>query len=148
MPSIVFQVDIEAERSQVAHAIASEAGIRGWWTEAAAVPDGVGKVLRLGFAMAPFPFELRIEEASEERVRWASVGAFPPHWTGTEMQWDVADNPDGTGTRVQFRHSGWPSDDGMFGATAYTWGQLMASLKAYAETGSTAMRLPSAPIEA
>ena len=147
MPDIVFQVDIEAERAAVTRAIASEEGIRGWWTEAAEVPSGVGEVMRLGFAMAPMPFELRTDEASEERVRWASVGAFPPHWADTEIRWELADNPDGPGTRVLFRHAGWPSDDGMFGMTAYTWGQLMASLKAYAETGSTAGRLPSAPLE-
>ena len=148
MPDIVFQVDIEAERSHVARAIASEQGIRGWWTEAATVPEGVGEAMRLGFAMAPLPFELRTDEASAERVRWASVGAFPPHWAGTEMRWELVDNPDGPGTRVHFRHTGWPSDEGMFGATAFTWRQLMASLKAYAETGNTALRLPSAPLEA
>ena len=147
MPSIVFQVDIAARRDKVARAIASEEGVRSWWTEAAEVPAGTGGVMRLGFAMAPAPFELRVDEASDEVVRWASVGAFPPHWAGTEVSWELAESAEPAGTQVMFRHTGWPSDEGMFGATAYTWGQLMASLKAYVETGSTAMRLPSAPLE-
>jgi uncharacterized protein YndB with AHSA1/START domain len=146
MPDIVFELTIDAEPARVSDAIASEAGIRGWWTDSAEVPDGTGGVIRLGFAMAPAPFELRVDEVGEQAVRWASVGNFPPHWAGTELRWALAPAPEGGGTTVSFRHAGWPSDEGMFGMTAFTWGQLMLSLKAYVETGSTDLRLPSAPI--
>ena len=129
-------MDIEAPQARVADAIASQSGIRGWWTEAAEVPDGEGGV------MAPVPFELRIEERSEDAVRWASIGPFPPHWAGTEIRWQLA--PAEGGTTVIFRHAGWPSDDGMFGPTAFTWGQLMLSLKGYVEAGSSDLRLPAA----
>ena len=47
------------------------------------------------------------------------------------------------GTTVAFRHAGFPSDEGMFGEVAFTWGGLMRSLKAYVEEGSTAGRLPA-----
>lgn len=146
MPNIVFQFEIEAEPAHVAEAIASEDGIRGWWTDSAEVPEGTGGVIRLGFAMAPLAFELRVDERSDEAVRWASVGAFPPHWADTELRWQLAAS-EGGGTSVEFRHTSWPSDDGMFGATAFTWGRLMLSLKSYVETGSTDLRLPSAPLE-
>ncbi len=64
MPDIVFELTIDAEPARVSDVIASEAGIRGWWTESAEVPDGAGGVIRLGFAMAPAPFELRVDEVS------------------------------------------------------------------------------------
>ena len=141
MTDIVFRFDIEAPSARVASAIAGQDGIRGWWTEAAEVPDGESGVMRLAFAMAPAPFELRIDERSEEAVRWASIGAFPPHWAGTEIRWALAPSEQG-GTTVAFRHAGFPSDEGMFGEVAFTWGGLMRSLKAYVEEGSTAGRLP------
>jgi len=56
VPNIVFQFEIEAEPTRVAEAIASEDGIRGWWTDSAEVPEGTGGVIRLGFAMAPLAF--------------------------------------------------------------------------------------------
>ena len=139
-------MDIDASPARVAEAIASETGISSWWTESVEVPADSGGVMRLGFAMAPLPFELRVDEASEQAVRWASVGDFPPHWAGTELHWALAPAAEGGGTTVSFRHTGWPSDDGMFGRTAFTWGQLMLSLTAYVESGSTALRLPSAPL--
>ncbi len=142
MPDIVFQMDIEAPQARVADAISSQSGIRGWWTESAEVPEGDSGVMTLGFAMAPAPFELRVDERSEDAVRWASIGAFPPHWAGTEIRWQLAAAEGGT--TVSFRHAGWPSDDGMFGPTAFTWGQLMLSLKGYVESGSTDLRLPAA----
>lgn len=143
MPDIVFQVEIAAERAIVARAVASEEGIRGWWTAAADVPSAVGGVMRLGFQKAPAPFEFRIDELSDDRVRWAHVGGMPPHWANTSVDWRFTALPDGAGTRVDFRHEGWPGDGEGFGASAFTWGTLMASLKAYIETGSTEGRLPS-----
>lgn len=141
MPDIVFQVDIAAARAAVARAISSESGIRGWWTARADVPSDVGAIMKLGFAAAPVPFELRIDELSNDRVRWANVGAVPPHWANTTIDWRLSDLPDGA-TRVDFAHANWPSYEGGFGMSAYTWGHLLTSLRAYAETG-TGNPLPS-----
>ncbi len=135
MPDIVFQVDVSAPRSAVATAIRSQVGIRGWWTARADVPTEVGAVMKLGFAAAPVPFELRIDELTDERIRWTNVGPIPPHWANTGIEWRLSDLHDG-GTRVDFAHTNWPTYEGGFGMSAYTWGKLMASLKAYAETGA------------
>ncbi|WP_330248090.1 MULTISPECIES: SRPBCC domain-containing protein [unclassified Streptomyces] len=67
---------------------------------------------------------------------WTSIGAFPPHWSGTVITWQLTDAPDGTGTRVDFRHAGLAADDSDLPSTAETWGQLMYRLKQYAETGT------------
>jgi hypothetical protein len=39
------------------------------------------------------------------------------------------------GTHLHFNHDDWTSDGGMFGMTAYTWGQLLGVLKNYVESG-------------
>ena len=39
------------------------------------------------------------------------------------------------GSTVSFRHAGF-TDDEETGRVAYTWGQIMAKLKQYAETGN------------
>ena len=133
MARIVFEIEIEAPTQKVVEALDTEAGIAGWWTPSVTFPGGVGSTLQPSFSVAPVPFELRVDEVSGERVKWSSVGDFPPHWVGTEVIWTLA--PTEAGTRVHFSHDGWADDEGPFPSSALTWGLLMKSLKEYVETG-------------
>jgi uncharacterized protein YndB with AHSA1/START domain len=136
MARIVFEFDVEAQRDRIVEALDSERGIAGWWTRDASVAGGAGSTMTLRFAIAPLPFELRVDEVSEQRVRWASVGQFPPHWVGTEIAWTLRPSASGDGTTVHFAHDGWASDEGPLPTAAMTWGMLMTSLKRYVETGA------------
>jgi hypothetical protein len=107
-------------------------GIRSWWTDDV---EFSGDVMRLGFPIAPAPFELRMEETDTSRVAWRSVGAFPPHWAGTTVTWTLSSGENGE-TNVRFDHDGFATDEGPFASAAYTWGQLIGILKTYAETGA------------
>ena len=78
MARIVFALDIEAGPDRIAEALDSAQGIAGWWTTDVSFAGGEGAVMTLGFPVAPRPFELRVDEVSEQRVRWSSVGEFPP----------------------------------------------------------------------
>lgn len=133
MARIVFEIEIEAPAQSVVEALDTEEGIRGWWTPTVEFPGGVGSTLRPSFSLAPVPFELRVDEADERRVKWASVGDFPPHWAGTGIIWTLT--PFDAGTRVNFSHDGWADDGGAFPSSALTWGRLMFSLKEFVDTG-------------
>jgi uncharacterized protein YndB with AHSA1/START domain len=135
MARIVFELDIDAAPKEIVEALDTRRGIAGWWTEDVTFPGGLGSQMTLGFpGRAPVPFELRVDEASEQLVRWASIGDFPPHWVGTEIIWTLTPKA-GSGTTVHFNHDGWASDEGALPMSAMTWGQLMGSLKAFVETG-------------
>lgn len=136
MARIVFEFDVAAQPDRIVEALDSERGIAGWWTRDASVDGGAGSTMTLRFAIAPLPFELRVDEVSEQRVRWASVGQFPPHWVGTEIAWTLRPSASGDGTTVHFAHDGWASDEGPLPTAAMTWGMLMTSLKRYVETGA------------
>lgn len=133
MARIVFEIEIQAAPKEILQALDTQQGIAGWWTEDVAFPGGVGSTMTLGFPAAPAPFHLRVDEAGMRRVRWTSVGDFPPHWAGTTLTWTLT--PESEGTVVHFAHDGWASDDGPFPSAALTWGQLMASLAQYVQTG-------------
>jgi uncharacterized protein YndB with AHSA1/START domain len=135
MARMVFETTINASASEIVKALDTSDGIAGWWTEEVTFPGGEGSQMTLGFPhMAPFPFELRVDEVSESRVRWTSVGEFPPHWVGTGITWTLTASDDGT--LVHFCHDGWANDEGPFPSSALTWGQLMGSLKSYVEDGA------------
>ncbi len=148
MPSIVFQFDVGASEQALLTALDTAAGITGWWTEDVTFDGGAGSTMRLGFPIAPMPFELRVDEAAGDGVRWTSVGAFPPHWAGTTIAWTLRPGGSGAGTTVAFRHDGWADDGPLMATAAMTWGQLMAALKAYAETGTGPVVFPRAAQQA
>ncbi|GAA0671990.1 hypothetical protein GCM10010193_25400 [Kitasatospora atroaurantiaca] len=133
MSEIAFQVEIAADRKTVYEALNTHDGLTGWWTNGV---DRKDEILLFDFPMVPEPFQLRRDEATESRVAWTSIGAFPPHWSDTTITWELSDSPelDG-GTRMLFHHRGWQDGDPGLPPAAYTWGQLMTRLKEYAETG-------------
>lgn len=134
MARIVLAVDVDAPDQQILDALTTREGIAGWWTDDVEL---TGTDMRLGFPVAPLPFELRVEEAGPRSVRWASVGEFPPHWQGTDIAWTLTPGPNG-GALVHLAHDGWAGDEGPLPVAAYTWGQLLGTLKRYAETGAVA----------
>ena len=131
MPDVVFRFDVDAPPQTVLTALTTSDGIQGFWTSRAEVPAAVGGTLRLGFPIAPAPFDLRLERSDERTVVWRTE-TFPPHWVGTTVRWDV-EQRDG-GATVGFAHAGF-GDAHEAGRVAYTWGQIMVQLKRYAETG-------------
>jgi uncharacterized protein YndB with AHSA1/START domain len=131
MTDINFRFDVDAPPQTVLDALKTSEGIQAFWTTNADVPTEVGETLRLGFAIAPAPFDLRLDRSDESGVGWRTE-TFPPHWVGTSISWDVQQR-DG-GATVTFHHDGF-ADIGDAGSAAYTWGQIMVQLKHYAETG-------------
>jgi uncharacterized protein YndB with AHSA1/START domain len=131
MTDVLFRFDVDTAAESVLEAVTTTEGIKGFWTSSAEVPGGVGETLKLEFAMAPLPFDLRLEQSDEHTVVWRTE-TFPPHWVGTTVRWDVETREGGS--TVAFRHAGF-TDDEEAGRVAYTWGQVMVRLKEYAETG-------------
>ncbi len=135
MARIALSTTINAEADQIVKVIDSAAGLAGFWTEDIDYA-GAGGVLKAGFAGNPAPFEFRVDEVSPQRVQWTNIGGFPPFFAGTGVTWALMPAPEGTGTVVLFTHDGWPDDDMPMPMIAYVWAQVLASLKAYIETGT------------
>jgi uncharacterized protein YndB with AHSA1/START domain len=138
MPEILMQVDVAAEPGPVWEALTTHRGITGWWTTRAEVPSGEGEVLRLRFPDAPISWDLRVDRArAPQELAWHCVGG-PPQWIGTDVRFQLQPAADGPGTSVRFDHSGWQDSDQMFRVVTFGWGQMLARLKGYAETGKPA----------
>ena len=138
MSEILMQVDVSADREAVWEALTTEQGITGWWTTRAEVPSGVGRVLRLHFPDAPMTWDLRVDRArAPEELVWHCVGG-PPQWVGTEILFGLAPAEQGPGTTIRFDHVGWRETDQMFRVVTFGWGQMLARLKGFADTGKPA----------
>ncbi|MET8545832.1 SRPBCC domain-containing protein [Kitasatospora sp. NPDC004799] len=156
MPEIALQLDIAAPRAVVLAALTTHDGLTAWWTTGV---DRDGDVLLFDFPDVPEPFRLRVERADRDRVVWTNAGSFPPHWAGTWISWELADEPGAAErpgapdrpadadrpageqpaaerTRLLFRHGGWqPGSEEGVPAVAGTWAELLVRLKDYAQSG-------------
>jgi uncharacterized protein YndB with AHSA1/START domain len=132
---MIFRIDVDAPRDRALEALTTESGINGWWTDRATVPSNVGATLELTFPGMPQPFDLELTGRSDTRVAWRSR-SFPPPWAGTEVVWELADNPEGPGTRIDMRHTGWQPGNPIIGIVTVGWGQILGHLKGYLESGT------------
>ena len=135
MPHIKLATTVNAEPAEIIRALDSAAGIAGFWTEDVQY-GGHGGQLLARFADSPQPFQFRVDEVSSNLVRWTHTGEFPPFFVGTEVSFALMPAPEGPGSMVLFTHDGWASDDMPMPVIAFVWAQVLASLKAYVETGT------------
>jgi hypothetical protein len=127
---ILMQFDIDADRSTVQRALATEEGIRSWWSTRADLDDDQLRVL---FPDRPEPFQFTVRHG-DDRLEWVT-GGFPPWWAGTTVRWDLGDNPDAPGTRLLFSHRDYDPDNPVIPIVTPAWAMIVGRLKGYAETG-------------
>ena len=130
-------VGVDADAATIYRAISTAEGLRSFWTADADAEATVGAHARFGFPEAPVDLRMEITALEPDaRVTWQCLGDFP-YWAGTTIEWLIGPDPSGSGSRVMFRHAGWPADypDAEFGLVNFVWGQIVGRLKGYAETG-------------
>jgi uncharacterized protein YndB with AHSA1/START domain len=133
---ILMQLDIAADREAVRRALTTRDGIAAWWSTRTTLEDGAeGRQLRVSFPDVPLPFEFSVSDVVPDRIEWRT-GSFPPPWAGTTVRWDITDNPDAPGTRLQFGHRDFAPDNPVIPVVTPAWAQIVLRLKGYAETGT------------
>jgi uncharacterized protein YndB with AHSA1/START domain len=131
MADIAMQLTIDAEAETVREAVATEAGVRSWFTADAAVGEGAGAEHALAFPGTPEPWRLRVTESADRRL--VLEGENGP-WSGTTQTYEILDVPEG-GILLRFTHAGFPAQDDAYRNFTYGWATKLTALKAYAETG-------------
>src|SRR5215469_5178454 len=132
---MLHAVEIHADPHTLFEAVATQRGQTAFWTADAIVQPRVGSVAEFGFPGAPARLKMRVERLEPDHlVAWLCPGDFP-YWTGTHVTWEMRPSPTAGETTPTFSHTGWPADypPEEFGHVNFTWGQIVARLKAYAE---------------
>ena len=131
MADIAMQLTIDAEADTVREAVATEAGVRSWFTADAAVGEGVGAEDALTFPGVAEPWRLRVTESAARRLVLEDEDG---PWSGTTQTYEILDVPEG-GVLLRFTHAGFPVQDDAYRNFTYGWATKLTALKAYAETG-------------
>jgi uncharacterized protein YndB with AHSA1/START domain len=123
---------IKAPREDVFDAIATVAGPRHWWTTKVTGSAAVGGELRFGFAGLDEQMVMRVSARQRpSAVRWSCVEhTRNGEWAGTQLRFEIAARGP-QACELDFRHTGLPAE-----VVAEGWENFLASLAAYAETGT------------
>lgn len=134
---ILLGIEIHGDRAAVREAVSTSKGLASFWTSDSSAEPVVGSEARFGFQGAPVPLRFRVEKIGDTSIDWTCLGDFP-HWEGTTVSWALGNEPEHGGTRVLFRHAGFPLEQTEWdlSTVAMTWAKILERLKVLIETGS------------
>jgi uncharacterized protein YndB with AHSA1/START domain len=132
MRTIIHTVEIAAGREDVHRLLTTIEGVAGWWTRQADGDAGAGGVIGFRFR-GDFNPDMRVEEASPERVRWTCVAGHA-NWADNTFTFDLR----GAGpVSLRFTQDyAQELDDDVYGTYNFNWGYYLESLRLLAETGA------------
>jgi uncharacterized protein YndB with AHSA1/START domain len=132
---------IHADAAAVYAAIATEEGLRAWWTPDCTADTHVGGTAHFRFGGTHK--DMSIEQLDTNRgVRWFCTRAHiestslarKDEWTGTEIVFRLTPTIDGK-TRLDFEHIGLVPALGCYDLCSNGWNYFLASLQQLVETG-------------
>jgi uncharacterized protein YndB with AHSA1/START domain len=131
MAEIKHQIPIKASPQKVYAALATQTGLRGWWTADTTAEEMVGGKAEFGFEKRGIVFRMNIDKLDPgKRVVWSCHGDHP-EWKGTVLTWELS-SQNGS-TTLRFTQSGWKEISDFCATCNSTWGELMYRLKDYVE---------------
>ena len=131
MAELRHQIPIDASQDKVYAALATQAGLCGWWTADTKADQKIGGKAEFGFEKRKFVFRMKIEKLDPgKQVVWTCHGDHP-EWAGTILTWNITREDDGS--ILRFTHSGWKSISEFCATCNSSWGELMYRVKDYVE---------------
>ena len=137
--NIVHQLEVKATAKDVYEALASQEGIKGWWSKDCDVSEEVGGHSQMRFNKEGKIVEMHflVETLNPRgKVSWTCVKNPNPAWLHTQIHFELAEQE--AHTALTFTHAGWDAKwkgEAPYEMTKEGWEHFMSSLKAYCETG-------------
>jgi len=133
MARLAHNIPIDADPRKVYAALATEKGMRGWWTRDTRMDARVGGKADFGFERRAVVFHMKIRSMKPGKsVRMVCTGG-QAEWKGTTLEWKIARQ--GKGSLLGFVHGGWRRLSPYAIGCNSMWGHLMFGLKRYVESG-------------
>ena len=136
MVDILHRVGIKAPLEKAYQALATRAGVAGWWTTDTLGESKVGGTLKTLFTvdgklLGGFDLEILALEP-QKRVLWQVVEG-PAEWIGTKIGFEL--KQEGDYAIVLFKHQGWKEPGEFMSHCSTKWAIFLMSLKSLVETG-------------
>ncbi len=132
MAEIRHRVGISGSAADIYQLLATNQGLRLWWTRDTSGAGEVGSTIRFHFGDDGPDFEV-IELVPDRLVRWRHSGEIPTAWIGTEIVFELEQQ--NHQTILLFSHYNWKQSSSFLAHCSTKWGIFMMSIKSCIETG-------------
>ena len=132
MANIKHNLIIKSSAQHVYNMIASEDGLRSWWTTQVTAEPKEGFINHFKFGEEYFNKMKVLLLKPNEEIVWDCVDG-DKEWIGTKVAF-VLNEQDGQ-TRLSFSHLNWQDETEFFASCTYQWGRFLTTLKDVCETG-------------
>ena len=130
MPDLKYIVPVNATPEKVYAAVATQAGMKSWWTADTHMEEKVGGKADFGFENHQFVFHMTIEKLDPGRCVVMRCHGDQPEWDGTTLTWTIV--PENGASVLRFNQR-WKAQTDMVAMCNSTWGELVHRLKDYVE---------------
>ena len=132
MADILHNLVIHSPGLVVYQAVATQEGVRNWWTEQTDIVSEIGGSAEFRFG-EKYYIKMEITQLIlNHKVSWiCRIG--DEQWVGTEFHFDISE--ENNETLLRFGHTKWANQTEFFGHCNFQWGRYLMSLKKYCETG-------------
>ena len=132
MADITHNLLIHSPITKVYNAIATEEGVRNWWTVQTDIVSKIGGNAEFRFG-PKYYIKMEITElVPDQKIAWICRQG-DVQWVGTEFYYDLSE--ENGSTLLRFGHVNWEEQTEFFGHCNFQWGRYLLSLKNYCETG-------------
>ncbi|MCI0389905.1 MAG: SRPBCC domain-containing protein [Acidobacteria bacterium] len=136
MADLHHYIQIDVPAAKVYDAVATQKGMRGWWTADSHLEERVGGKAEFGFDNRAMVFRMAIDALEPGKLVRMTCAGDHPEWAGTHLEWRITE--EGGKSAVSFIHRDWRESTPFYASCNSTWGELMYRLKAYVESGKPA----------
>ena len=133
MSTLSHSVPVNASPDKIYAAVATQAGMQGWWTQDTKMTPKVGSKAEFGFDDRKMVFRMTIDEMTPNRSIRMSCSGDHPDWQGTTLEWVI--EPTAQVAELRFYQRGVRDITPFMAGCNSMWGSLMFRLKAFVETG-------------
>ncbi len=133
MADIKHDLSIAAPVAKVFAAVSEPAFLDEWWTETCRGTVATDAEYELGFG-PEYQWRARVSIFEPEREFELTITDATDDWIGTKVGFVVVE--EGSGTHLQFRHTGWSETSGHFRHSSFCWALYLRILRRYLEKGN------------
>lgn len=132
MPIIYHQILIKAIRPKVYEALTTQEGFTQWWTPDCVVKPQVGFIneFRLGTQSHYRMKVIHLQPGLS--VEWKCLNQHDD-WSGTQLSFHLTER--GGNTCLDFKHSGFSTENEAYASSNYQWAMHLTQLKEFCERG-------------
>lgn len=123
---------IKARPEKVFEGVSTPEGIGNWWSLSCSGKPAPGENYELGFG-PDYQWKAEVSKCTPHREFELTMKESDDDWKNTRIGFNI--QPDENGSKVEFYHTGWPSDNEHHRISTYCWAMYLRILKLNLENG-------------